>query len=132
MKTIITPILGRIFCPDKEMDDDFKGQSNSTRWVFDVEHEFDKFETVTKENADKLSQKSVLELVHIQLAEYRTGRIIKPDVFSFSIGPMTDSCYKASPHIQIRNGLFHLIVKISNGGGCKYRVAIDTIHSANR
>lgn len=122
MKTNITPILGRIFCPDREIDDDFKGQCNSTRWVFDIEHEFEAFDEDSDEQC----------LIHIQLAEHRTGRIVKPAIFSFSIGAMSEECYDAAPHIIDRNGLLHIIVRPLDGGSCKYRVAIDTIHSSNR
>ncbi len=122
MKTTITPILGRIFCPDREIDDDFKGLCNSTRWIFDVEHEF---ETVNEDDEE-------LSLFHIQLAEHRTGRIIKPEIFSFTIGAMSEEVYEAAPHLVVRNGLIHIIVRPLDGGSCKYRISIDSIHSSSR
>ena len=111
----ITQVLGRVNAPGCTLVDTVKPKANNTRWVIDVEGE---------------SGKDVV----IELLTFEGGnRRVKPDFIRPTLVPLSASFYKAQPYCIINEaeGTLTLCSSVTSEP-CKYRVTIDTMHSASR
>jgi hypothetical protein len=119
----ITQLLGAV-----RTDVELKGcpSDNNTRWVFDVES------AAVAAGQDVIADKQE-EIVCLYLLDPRSAKtVFRPDIFSCSFTPLCDAFYAARPYIEQReDGAFVLHMK-RVGGLVRYRVGIDTIHSATR
>ncbi len=123
-KHAIVQILGAV-----QTDVELKGRpaDNSTRWVFDVESE-----TLGRLPDTSEPQEEIVALV-LHLLDPRNEKLVfNPDIFSCSLTPLCDAFYSARPYIMHRDdGAFVLHMR-RTPGLVRYRVGIDTIHSATR
>lgn len=108
----ITPVLGKIKVHDADLAA-VMPSNNSTRWIFDVEGR-------------------VEGGVTIQLLGCQSGQPVQPDLVAGSFLPRSQGFHEARPFIeQIEGGklvLRHADPRVS----CKYRICLDTMHSATR
>jgi hypothetical protein len=115
---VITQLLGRIFSEDSQVCCLGDPYGNSTRWVFDVEHD-------TREPS-----------FSFQLRSWNGKGVFAP-IVSFSLTPLSTSCWDAKPFIeQPKLPTIRMSTQLSGFRGgygtIKYRVALDLVHSTSR
>jgi hypothetical protein len=121
----IVQILGAV-----RTDAELKGRpaDNNTRWVFDVE-------SMHKGGSgqDAIADANAQELVFFLLDPRNEKLVFQPDIFSCSLTPLCEEYHSARPYIEYResDGAFVLHAR-RVPGIVRYRVGIDTIHSATR
>lgn len=121
----VTPVLGVVkVLSGGALGEGYRTANNNTRWIFEVEG--------TPEGESDL----VVQLIDLY------GREYNPDLGESFFSPKTASFYDAKPfeqervggRITVRHGG---VYPAPSGDGmkshhCKYRVMIDTMHSASR
>lgn len=108
--TVVSQILGRIDVADLKPSK--SPAANNTRWVFDVK---------TKDG----------DALTVHLLDFRSGRLLRPDVMSFSFTPTNRAAYAAKPVIrEQKDGLVIETEKTSDYA--TFRVFVDVMHSATR
>lgn len=111
---VITQLLGRVSSGDLAVLCIGDPYGNSTRWVFDVEHD--------------TSRARSFEL---QLKSWNGKSIFAP-VTSFSITPLSAGCWNAQPFIE-QPRLPNILVAVgASASKIKYRIAVDLVHSTSR
>jgi hypothetical protein len=100
----VVSLLGRLESSSAQVDSS-KTVPNSTRWVFDVEHEPGSF---------------AFDLVT------RQGKVIRPLVLSFSIAPLDPDFYSAGVFFSKTNGTG---LELTCTKTTRYRVTVDMISS---
>jgi hypothetical protein len=116
---VITQLLGRVSSEDALVLCQGDPYGNSTRWVFDVEHD-----------TGRTSHFS------FQLRSWN-GKGVYAPIVSFSLTPLSAACWDAQPHIEQPKLPTILIATHPSGyngafGTIKYRVALDLVHSTSR
>lgn len=111
----ITPVLGVVkVLLGGELAEQYRTANNNTRWIFEVEG--------TPEGEDALV---------VQLLDLR-GREFNPDLGEPFFSPQSSNFYDARPVGVERVGGRFVIRQRPTETPCKYRVMIDTMHTATR
>lgn len=106
--SVIWHILGLVSSPNAQVR--HEPFENSTRWVFDVQHDGG-------------------EPVLVQLRHRYESQRIRAAVQSFSVAPMSEECFESKIWLQENSdGTF----AIHACKACRVRIAVDLIHSATR
>lgn len=94
-----------------------KPAANNTRWVFDVGVSPDRGEDIT-----------------VLLTDYRSGRVLEPDLMSFSVTPTNRLAYDVKPVLYDDHGALRICTESveRSSGYATFRVAVDVMHSATR
>lgn len=113
---VITQLLGRIASDSAGVLCAGNPYGNSTRWVFDVEHD-------------------TMRVFHFDF-QLRTWhhRGVFASVVSFSITPLSANCWDAKPFIE-QPRLPRVRINVGNpvmSQKILYRVALDLVHSTSR
>jgi hypothetical protein len=111
---VITQLLGRVSSGDLLVLCAGDPYGNSTRWVFDVEHD-----TARARNFE------------FQLRSWNGKNIFAP-IVSFSLTPLSPGCWNARPFIEQPKLPNVSIAVDASAGKIKYRVALDLVHSTSR
>ena len=108
----ITPVLGRIEVHSADLVPAHP-KNNSTRWIFDVEGRLD-------------------TSVVVQLIDSRSNNPLRANLITGSFLPLSPEFHDAKPFIhELDDG--KLVLKHSNPSvSCRYRICLDTMHSATR
>lgn len=107
----ITPVLGRISVQGARLIE-APSRNNSTRWLFDV---------------DGSSKTPIV----VQLLDPRSGLPVKPDLVSGSLLPRSAMFFEACPFLDtLDDG--KLVLIHATDAVCRYRVCVDTMHTATR
>ena len=112
---VITQLLGRVSSDSPHVYCAGDPYGNSTRWVFDVEQD--------------TAHASVFDF---QLRTWHNKGVFAP-VVSFSLTPLSASCWEAKPYIE-QPRLPRVTINIGKvfSGKILYRVALDLVHSTSR
>ena len=108
---LITPVLGRISAQTAQLVEGVP-HSNSTRWIFDVDG-------------------GAKEPVVIQLLGFKSKQPASPDLVSGSLLPRSASFFEARPFLETLEDGKLVLVHVSPVP-CRYRVCVDTMHTATR
>lgn len=111
-RVVVTPILGALTVENAELAS-VHPNNNSTRWIFDVE--------------GRLDSPLAVQLVHC-----RSGQPVKPDLIAGSLLPRSPEFHVARPFIETLADGKLVLTHADPAVSCKYRVCIDTMHSATR
>jgi hypothetical protein len=115
-RSTVTCILGRVAVDGERVVVGPPGERNSTRWIFDVE----------------LAGSTAVELA-IKLLGHSTGQAVHAPLVSFTLGAGNGNFYVARPHIVQEGPQLTLkTVKLPRDAVVRFRVSIDTYHSAHR
>lgn len=110
----IACLLGRVGSPDADVDFS-SAQKNSTRWVFDVEHDTGEMPSFV-----------------FQLLDTRTGRPKDNALVSLALTPLDGSAVDACLYVMSADLPNLAITADEDAGTVRYRVAVDAVHSLMR
>jgi hypothetical protein len=108
--------LGKITSPDEDVEvDDSQAEGNSTRWVFFVEQDTEKRQTL-----------------RFHLRDFRTGKIKNSMIPSSVPVPMDRNAALANLRTPLPQGSVQIIELDNIKGIARYRVTVDAVHSLMR
>lgn len=108
----VTPVLGRIEVHNADLSSTHP-KNNSTRWIFDVEGRLD-------------------TPVIVQLVDSRSGHPLRAHLIAGSFLPRSPEFYVGRPFIQELDDGKLVLTHTDTSVSCRYRVCVDTMHSATR
>ena len=108
----ITCVLGKVACGQVPVDVSKAGR-NSTKWILDV-----------------CVDTEAVTLLDVELLDYGTGKRKDDLVLSFALAPLNDAAHEARLCVVEPEKARFTLSK--DKGLARYRICIDSVHSASR